>query len=588
MFRFIAFLNSQTPDATGADYLSRIRAELQASSDEWSLRTADSHLLLLTTGGTPSSYKTYKIADQGVILGTLFCSHDTRRPAPEFLDVRDNESVATQYWGRYVGFLRGQNGGCKVLRDPSAEIPCYFAAAAPGIVVVFSHLEDYLKVAPHPISINWRFISLYLQRHRVISTDTGFREITQILGGQCVEFRGSNRSSALFWNPVDIASAPAVEDIHEASSSLERVTRDCVLARASSYNSLVHQVSGGLDSAIVLACLNDCDPTTRIVCMNMFLTAAEGDERAFARSAAQRSERELVEIAQDPFAKPLEDMLLARSIPTPKLALVQSDAEDQRERLVRKLNAQAIMTGQGGDHLFQRRRDNLVASEFLHRHGIGIQLIQRILENSRMTGHSVWSVGAACLRYGLLRSQFDPYTNAYRMSLLTEDAQRSTMDCERRHPCLPLNTPLPAAKLQHVHDVIDSVACNMYECRFADVIHPLISQPIMECTLRIPTYLLSYGGTDRGLARKAFARDLPPEIVRRTSKGGFTSFWHNLILHNAPFVSSFLRHGELVKSGILDPQRLDAALTDRSLVLNRHWHELPVALLAEAWLQQSA
>ena len=48
---------------------------------------------------------------------------------------------------------------------------------------------------------------------------------------------------------------------------------------------------------------------------------------------------------------------------------------------------------------------------------------------------------------------------------------------------------------------------------------PLLSQPLVELCLRIPTYVLIRSGRDRALARRAFAADLPAEIVRALPKG---------------------------------------------------------------------
>src|SRR5690606_6996824 len=45
-----------------------------------------------------------------------------------------------------------------------------------------------------------------------------------------------------------------------------------------------------------------------------------------------------------------------------------------------------------------------------------------------------------------------------------------------------------------------------------------LTQPIIETCLRIPSWVMTYGGVDRGLARKAFQRDLPQDVVRRFSK----------------------------------------------------------------------
>src|SRR3546814_16146244 len=51
-------------------------------------------------------------------------------------------------------------------------------------------------------------------------------------------------------------------------------------------------------------------------------------------------------------------------------------------------------------------------------------------------------------------------------------------------------------------------------------IAPLLSQPIVELCLSIPTWMWISGGLNRAVARKAFEGRLPAIITRRTHKGG--------------------------------------------------------------------
>ena len=51
-----------------------------------------------------------------------------------------------------------------------------------------------------------------------------------------------------------------------------------------------------------------------------------------------------------------------------------------------------------------------------------------------------------------------------------------------------------------------------------EVLAPLYSQPAMELFLRIPLDVHFQDGRERGLARQAFAQDVPAEIIRRSWK----------------------------------------------------------------------
>src|SRR6185312_240696 len=50
---------------------------------------------------------------------------------------------------------------------------------------------------------------------------------------------------------------------------------------------------------------------------------------------------------------------------------------------------------------------------------------------------------------------------------------------------------------------------------------PLLSQPVVEACLRVPSWMSISGGHNRVAARTAFADVLPPDILNRRSKGSF-------------------------------------------------------------------
>ena len=112
---------------------------------------------------------------------------------------------------------------------------------------------------------------------------------------------------------------------------------------------------------------------------------------------------------------------------------------------------------------------------------------------------------------------------------------------------------------------------------------PLASQPLREYCLGVPTWLWCQGGTNRALARAAFAASLPREIVKRTSKAGPDSFIQR----------SFEMHREVIRDllmeGLLAQQRvIDRAAVDNAFHLNfRSDGEILLRLLdlaeAENW-----
>jgi asparagine synthase (glutamine-hydrolysing) len=114
-----------------------------------------------------------------------------------------------------------------------------------------------------------------------------------------------------------------------------------------------------------------------------------------------------------------------------------------------------------------------------------------------------------------------------------------------------------------------------------------MSQPLVELCLRIPTYVLIRNGMDRATARRAFAPDLPPEIVKRRNKGRIDQHVRNLLDANLDFVRDLILNGRLVKEGLLNRRNLELYLTrDRSPADFQYAEILQEHLCIEAWLSR--
>lgn len=93
---------------------------------------------------------------------------------------------------------------------------------------------------------------------------------------------------------------------------------------------------------------------------------------------------------------------------------------------------------------------------------------------------------------------------------------------------------------------------------------PLLSQPLMELCLRLPIDVLTTGGWDRAIARRAFYEALPPAIRNRRHKGGMEAQLRLTVERNRALLRALLGQGQLVREGLLDPRPLDLALSGRA------------------------
>jgi asparagine synthase (glutamine-hydrolysing) len=119
-----------------------------------------------------------------------------------------------------------------------------------------------------------------------------------------------------------------------------------------------------------------------------------------------------------------------------------------------------------------------------------------------------------------------------------------------------------------------------------ELLAPLHSQPLIELALRIPTYVLTIGGWDRAIARRAFLNDVPRQIITRRAKGGVEEHAKLILLRNLGLVREMLLDGALASRGILDRKGLEDALSTHPTRTGGACAELLDCFAAEAWARR--
>lgn len=564
MYRFLACI-WDVEDRAAALQAAAITARLRASTALWRSVVDTPGLIVLCIGADGPTWQTYLLAsDGGAVLGVLFQRASdgvSRASAPSFNDHESRAIIQTrgehlvrQYWGRYVAFVRDPLTQRQyVLRDPTGLLPCY-AARIQSVDVYFSWLADAVQAGVSSTRIDFDYVRARLRCRLAYGRRTGLTDVSQVLGGECFAHDRGKTTQTLLWNPLHECEPP-IEDSMHAAAELRRVTRDVVQAWAGRYTSIVHALSGGLDSSIVLACLRDVPAP--VTCLNAF-TSGAGDERALARLAAKKAGRELLEQHRTAAVVKLESLLLAPSCPEPInylgwLEHIQRDAPVAHER-----KAGAIFTGLGGDEVFCRTGAVWAVSDFARRYGVRPSLFGKAMDAARQEQMPVWKVLYTALWNARWhpRSEADALAGLNTSSTPREDpgghaALRDALShaaCGKRRHAFFL-TPLPPW------------FCDPVTAPVVERVMPLRSQPLLELCLRIPTYTLIEGGWDRALARRAFCSDLPTEVVSRRTKGEISEYALDVLNGNLPFIRDLLLQGHLAKEGWVDRTKLASLLS---------------------------
>ncbi len=599
MFHYVGFIwDVASVEACAA--VREMERLLHGSSSIWSCGLREAGVAVFHAGARNGSSETYRCEDQPLlVLGKLFEQYrgDGNAPPSARIDgTAASEIIGSsarqlirRYWGRYVAFTHDRSSGTtRVLRDPTGCLPCYVTTHR-GVNIVFASPQDCRSVGVPAFSVNWRFVSAFLAYRALQVHDTGLAEVTEVQPGECIAFSRGGYTLELYWRPLEVASTHLIEDADQAVSELRATTRACVHAWASCYSSIIHTLSGGLDSSIVALCLGAAPNRPCVTCLNYHTLSSEGDERRYARLSAQRASFELVEHPSDPAGVDLRGVLEVAHPPRPWVYTYYLEHSRFEAQLAREKAAEAIFTGAGGDQVFYQARAMVGVNDYVELHGVRPGLIRVAWDAAHMDSRSLWSILSEAL-FGPRARVEDPTLSAVRetKTLLSDDllAIDWTSD-DLRSAWLTGSEPVPSGKREHIR--IMCVPPAFYDPllpgAFPERTFPLLSQPLIELCLRIPSHVLTIGGWDRAIARRAFSSDVPREVIRRRHKGSVDNHLKHIIWSNIEFIRELLLDGVLIRNQTLDRRRLEAVLLDESAVAAAAFEELEDYISTEAWLR---
>lgn len=499
-----------------------------------------------------------------------------------------------RYWGRYVGLVQdAATSETWVVRDPSGGMPC-FLAMYQGVNLVFSDMEDCFALAVLNFTVRWEYIRGFLAYSGYQTRETALAEVSEVQLGERLRFSGNTLHRSLEWNPLAIARTNPIQDPDTAVAELRRTTRACIHAWAACYPDIIHNLSGGLDSSIVLSCLKDAPSQPNVTCLHYFGTGPDEDERRYARLMASHAHTELIEHQLTVEEARLEQILNLRRSAKPWFYLYEIEHSRYEAQLSAQRAAKGLFSGSGGDGVFFQTHADLAVTDYLFDHGFGRDLLAVAVDAARISRKSIWPLLVNAVRRRLLPAQLHPLRmggRPERTIVSREVVSAATRDPKLIHPWFANRAArrMPPGTLWHALCVAPAPAFYpSFEARpHPERTMPLLSQPLIELCLRIPTYVLIKNGMDRATARRAFAPDLPPEIIKRRNKGRIDQHIRDLMDANLNFVRDMLLNGRLVKEGLLNRRNLELYLTrERSPADFQYSEILQEQLCVEAWLSR--
>jgi asparagine synthase (glutamine-hydrolysing) len=535
----------------------------------------------------------------GVIVGRVFPSDlhgwtpgwswlPSEREADEIIGSK-GRWLTQRMWGGYIAFLRDPRGtDAWVIRDCSGKLPCYRTRRF-RVDILFSDPADLCALGLISSSIDWNYVCHFLCSSQMQVRQTALQGVTELLAGDCFH-RPPKGESAQYcaWTPSTVLAQPPLANFDAAVAAVRHTAGRCVDAWASVYDRIVHQLSGGLDSAVVLGCLTRAQTPRDVLCVNRSGISGAEDEREFARLAASTAKVPLIEIpiiASDQVIDDALSRLPVTAKPTIPGTLGVLEIP-LRNELTTRFRATSIWSGQGGDHLFIQTSAPFGLLDYAALNGLRPGLLRCLRDAADLSKANYWRTASL-----LWKRNHIPLASALgeqavaRIPFITEDVRSRVRDQPWVHPWLTtVDSMAPGQQLQvtglaqvlNRHRPLPGVEM-VYEH------HPLLSQPLFELCLRIPSYVHLNGGIDRAVERAAFADVIPSRIAMRRSKGQSTFSILDIIHRSSEYLSDALLSGILVDRGILDRNAIEPFVRMQRPVDVTTFFPLITCIAAELW-----
>lgn len=520
----------------------------------------------------PSSLPVLK-HDRSVVLGQI------QGTSPALLsDCCRPEQLIEHAWGNYIAIGLGVDGAPDwILRAPLGHLPAY-RTNANGTEIIGSHADLVLGAIGRVPALNWDFVKHHLAFAHLKTRQTGLLGIDELLGGECWDLKVDGpRQRRAIWTPWRwIAPDRELTDPVKARQALRGCVERAVTGLIPRDMPCLLELSGGVDSSILAAALADHGADARAV--TLVTDEREGDERFYARAAATATGLPLDELA----VAGTDDLAMPAAVRSarPGLPMTLSLADELLARKARTEIIGAFVSGAGGDCVFCSPGSAAPAADVLRRFGMGKAAWTAIDALARIHHASAWEVAKMAWRQA--RNATPPPAWPRTPGFLVNDALPETPP---DHPWLEEPADVLPGKRSHVRAILAALAHveGYGRQEVAPSRFPLLSQPVVETALRIPTWLWIENGRDRAVARSAWSGILPANVLDRRTKGGLDSYAIAMLDRNRNALRPFLLEGHIARSGLLDRPRLEAALARTARRGDAEVYLLFPLIDAEAW-----
>jgi len=547
----------------------------------------------------------YRITFNGEIYNFRTLRSELESAGYRFKSQTDTEVMLAAYdrWGvdcldRFVGMFAfalwdAARGEMLLARDRLGKKPLYYAEYG-GRVSVASELKAIVSDRAFPRVVDPRAVALYLRYGYVPAPLSIYQHARKLPPGNYAIVRDGRVETRRYWDPVRFATSPLTIDPESAERQLEDLLREAVALRMLADVPVGAFLSGGIDSSLVVALMQEqsASPVKTFTIRFEDRAFNEADDAAavarhlktdhYEQTCDARQMLDVVDILPDTFDEPFAD---SSAIPTYLVSRIA------RQRVT------VALSGDGGDELFfgypryryhmnagwlfgtprpVRRAAAAVIGAVPRRKFRRAADVLRVDGADRYEPFIAWWTGEEAAAF----TGVDAGANPAYIDLRTRS---SRIDDDLQPLLLDLGTYLPDDILTKVDRASMRVSLET-RC-------PLLDHRVVEFALGLPLGLKWRGGATKWLLRRLLARRVPPALTDR-SKMGFGVPLQSWLRGPLRSRGDRLFESTSLESVGIDARRardawreFSAGKSDQS---HRIWSLVAIAMWTERWQPQPA
>lgn len=490
--------------------------------------------------------------------------------------------VSDLVWGRYAMFCAGRDGNSVAwFRDPSGSQRLYEWQIGPYTVLTDAITPRLTHCLGQRPKIDWHRLSQLMVQTEMAASFSALENVDIVIPGQLRALEGQQVISETIWSPSQFARRNRHADCHE----IRKTAANCMEHWLGDHSKVTVELSGGLDSSLVAALIATSNRAPRIQGLNIIPRSPGGDESIYARAVSEKWGFGLIETIADPGALDYLELLKHTPVVEPAVYGLDILADRTSSDLAAAVGATRIFSGQGGDAVFFQPHTPLIASDYLRVAGPSPRFLTLAQRCAKADSTSIWSV--------LKRALTNDSTLARRPIPIgiAGPVARNAWDAPQMvHPWMEEAQELPAGKRMQIAMLAN---CQLFHratqtSQQQRLVHPLLSQPLVELCLATALWELVPDERDRGFVRDCFGRLLPTLVRQRQGKGEASGFYNRAIATHLATLRPFLLEGVLASKGLVSPDKLSDILDPQHL-LWKDDHPIVGSLVSlEIWARQWA